>query len=183
MKKLVLVVVFFSSIASFGQTYIKGNALTALILMPNFGVETSIGKKTTFQFDILAFPWKSINGKPRQFYTFTNEVRYHFNEKYNGFYAGGNAGMSKFNFQKWNYLDLGKYQKGFGYFFGATIGYEKKWNDKFIIDYFVGGGWHQGFYHGYELSTGIRSDHATNWNKSGEWLPFRGGIMISYKLD
>jgi hypothetical protein len=151
--------------------------------MPNFGVETSIGKKTTLQFDILAFPWKSINGKPREFYTFTNEFRYHFKEKYNGFYAGANAGMSKFRFQKYNYLELDAYQKGFGYFFGATIGYQKKLNNKFGIDYFLGGGWHQGFYHGYRISTGERYDKVKNWNKSGEWIPFRGGIMISYKLN
>ena len=84
---------FFSfQFISQSQTFVKANVFTTLLTIPNVGIETSIGKKTTFQFDILASPWKSINGKPRQFYTFTPEIRYHFNEKYNGFYVGGHIG-------------------------------------------------------------------------------------------
>jgi len=74
-------------------------------------------------------------------------------------------------------------EKGFGYFIGATIGYEKKLNDRFMLDFFLGGGSHQAFYKGYYLSTGERYDKAKNYNKSGEWLPYRGGIMISYRLN
>jgi hypothetical protein len=51
------------------------------------------------------------------------------------------------------------------------------------LDIFAGGGWHQGFYHGYyNDGTPGRYEKAPNWNKSGEWLPYRGGVMISYKL-
>ena len=57
-----------------------------------------------------------------------------------------------YNFQKWNYLNTDKYEKGFGYFIGATIGYQVKINDKFNLDCFLGGGWHQGFYKGYLIS-------------------------------
>ena len=42
------------------KTYIKGNALSILLAVPNVGIETSIGKKTTFQVDVLASFWKSI---------------------------------------------------------------------------------------------------------------------------
>ena len=52
-----------------------------------------------------------------------------------------------------------------------------------MLDCFLGGGWHQGFYKGYLLSTGERYEHAENYNKSGEWLPYRGGVMVSYKLN
>ncbi len=34
------------------------------------------------------------------------------------------------------------YEDGFGYKFGGTIGYEKKINDRLMLDFFVGGGWH-----------------------------------------
>lgn len=183
MKKLLIIILVLFSIQTQSQTYIKVNALTTILTIPNIGIETSLGKKTTFQFDILASPWKSINGKPFQFYTFIPEVRYFFKEKYNGFYVGANVGFSKFNFQKWNYLNTDLYQHGYGYLMGATIGYQKKLNDKFLVDFFLGGGNSQGFYKGYHIGTTTRYETATNWNKSGEWLPYRGGVMISYRLN
>ncbi|MFA9186494.1 DUF3575 domain-containing protein, partial [Flavobacterium magnesitis] len=62
------------------QTYFKINVVPALVGVPNIGIETKIGEKHTFQFDILASLWKSIDGKPRQFYIFMPEYRYHFRE-------------------------------------------------------------------------------------------------------
>jgi hypothetical protein len=183
MKKKLLILALLFSIYSQSQTYVKANALTTLLAIPSVGIETSIGKKATFQFDILASPWKSVDGKPRQFYTFTPEYRYHFKEKYNGFYAGAHIGASIFNFQKWNYLNTDKYEKGVGYFIGSTIGYEVKINDKFMLDCFLGGGWHQGFYKGYYIGTNERYESAQKYNKSGEWIPYRGGVMVSYKLN
>lgn len=88
-----------------------------------------------------------------------------------------------FNFQKWNYLNTDKYEKGFGYFIGATIGYQVKINVKFMLDCFLGGGSHQGFYKGYYIGTTERYEKAKNYNKSGEWLPYRSGVMVSYKLN
>lgn len=183
MKKIVLFAVLLFSIQTQSQTFVKANAFTTLATIPNIGIETSIGEKTTFQFDILASPWKSIGGKPRQFYTFTPEIRHHFSEKYNGFYVGGHIGASVYNFQKWNYLNTNMYEKGFGYFVGATVGYQVKINEKFNLDCYLGGGWHQGFYKGYLISTGERYDKAQHYNKSGEFLPYRGGVMVSYKLN
>jgi opacity protein-like surface antigen len=183
MKNLLVIAILFFSIHSQSQTYVKINALTTAFTVPNVGIETSIGEKFTFQFDILASPWKSINGKPREFYSFIPEVRYHFNEKHNGFYVGGHIGGSIFNFQKWNYLNTDLYEKGYGYVMGATIGYQTKINDKFALDCFLGGGSSQSFYKGYYISTGERYDKATNYNKSGEWIPYRGGVMISYRIN
>lgn len=183
MKKLLLILLFLFSIHSQSQTYIKVNALTTLLAIPNVGIETSIGKKSTFQFDILASPWKSVNGKPKEFYTFIPEYRYHFHEKHKGFYVGAHIGFNIFNFQKWNYINTDFYQKGYGYLIGATIGYQIKINDKFMLDCFLGGGNSQGFYKGYSISTGDRYDTAIGYNKSGEIIPYRGGVMVSYKIN
>lgn len=183
MKKILIIAILLFSLHSQSQTYVKVNALTTLLAVPNVGIETSVGKKSTFQFDILASPWKSVNNKPLQFYTFIPEYRYHFQEKYNGLYVGAHMGMTLFNFQKWNYLNTDLYEKGFGYIIGATIGYEKKINDRFMLDCFLGGGNQQGFYHGYHISTGERYETAQHWNKSGEWLPYRGGVMVSYRIN
>lgn len=185
MKKLFAFIVLFLSIQLQSQTFIKFNGATALVGIPNVGIETSIGEKTTFSFDVMASFWKSFNGNsPMEFYTFTPEIRYHFKEKYNGFYVGAHAGPDFYQLQKWNYWDTNKYEHGFGYRLGVTVGYNIKLNDKFLLDIFAGGGWHQGFYHGYyNDGTPGRYEKAQNWNKSGEWLPYRGGVMISYKLN
>ncbi len=185
MKRLFIFAFFLFSLHSQCQTYIKGNAVTALALIPNVGIETSIGKKSTFQFDVLASFWKSIDGKPYEFYTFIPEYRYHFKEKNNGFYAGAHIGFDVYDVSKWNYYNLGIHQIGVGYLMGATVGYQKKLNDKFLLDFFIGGGNHQGFYHSYYIETGERYelDKAVGRNKSGEWLLYRGGIMISYRLN
>jgi len=171
------------SVNSKSQTYVKVNALTTLLTIPHIGIETSIGDKATFQFDITASFWKSVQGKPMEFYLFIPEYRYHFHEKYNGFYVGAHMGFTLFKFQKWNYLNTNKYEKGLGYVMGATIGYQKKIANRMLLDVFLGGGNSQGFYKGYYVGTNTRYENATNYNKSGEWLPYRGGVMVSYQLN
>jgi hypothetical protein len=52
-----------------------------------------------------------------------------------------------------------------------------------MLEFFLGGGSHQGFYKGYYLSTGERYDSAEGYNKSGEWIPYRGGVMVSYRIN
>ena len=99
-----------------------------------------------------------------------------------GLYFGLHIGGSKYKFQKWNYINTDNYQEGYSVMYGGTIGYQVKINDHFSLDAFLGGGSQQGFYNGYLLSTGERYEHARKYNKSGEWLPYRGGIMIVYKL-
>jgi hypothetical protein len=183
MKKTWILFAFLFTVLLNGQTYVKVNALSTILTIPNIGIETSIGKKSTLQFDLLASFWKSINDKPAEFYIFVSEYRYHFHEKFNGFYLGANVGATKFRFQKWNYLDTNKYQEGIGYLIGVTVGYQKKLNDKFVLDFFLGGGNQQGFYKGYDLDSGERYDGAEHYNKSGEMLPYRGGIMLSYRIN
>lgn len=183
MKKILLLSLLFLSFFLQGQTYAKINALTTLFTIPNVGIETSLGKKSTFQVDATASFWKSLNGKPMEFHMFTLEYRYHFRENYDGFYVGGNVGETFFNFQKWNYLNTDKAELGTGYVMGVTLGYQKKINDRFMLDCFFGFGNHQGFYHGYYISTGERYDDAVNYNKSGEWIPYKGGVMVSYRLN
>ena len=79
MKKTIAFLLLLVVTTSFGQTYVKFNGATALVGVPNIGIETSIGEKLTFSFDVMASFWKSFDGKhPMQFYTFTPEVRYHF---------------------------------------------------------------------------------------------------------
>ena len=73
MKKIFILTILLFSVHSQSQTYVKVNAMTTLFTIPNVAIETSIGEKSTFQFDVLGSFWKSVDGKPREFYTFTPE--------------------------------------------------------------------------------------------------------------
>ena len=169
---------------TYGQTYIQANTISTIVLIPNIGIETPISNKLTFQVDVVASFWKSINDAPYQFATLTPEIRYHFKENTNGFYVGAHIGGGIFKIQKWGgYAELNEYQKGFSYFVGATIGYQKKITEKIALDIFLGGGNHQAYYKGYIMGTDERYENAKDYNKSGEFLPYRGGIMFCYKLN
>ena len=176
-----MLVLILAATTGFSQTYLKFNAPTTLLGIPQVAVETSIGKKLTFQGDVLGSYWESINGAPFKTLMVFSEVRYHFNEKFNGIYVGGHVGGAIFEMQKWNYLNTDYYQKGEAFFLGITVGYEIKINEKWMIDMFLGGGNQQAHYTGRLLSTNERYEHS-GYNKSGEWLPYRAGVMFSYKL-
>lgn len=183
MKKIYFLVFLFVLVApsAFSQTYFKFNAPTTLLGIPQVGVETSLGKKWTYQGDVLGSYWESINGAPFKALMVFSEVRYHFNEKYKGIYFGGHIGGALFKMQKWNYLNTDHYQTGEALFFGATIGYQFQINEKWMVDVFMGGGNQQAHYKGRKLSNNEPYEFSS-YNKSGEWLPYRGGVMFSYKL-
>ncbi len=111
------------------------------------------------------------------------EFRYRLSEKFNGFYYGGDIGGTAFQVSKWDHYVSNQFQKGLGYIVGATIWYQKRIIEKLVIDFFLGGGNHQWFYKGYELKTGERYDSLYAYTKSGEWIPYRGGVMLSFNLD
>jgi hypothetical protein len=181
-KKILLLFILFSTITQ-GQTYIKANTITALGLIPNIGIETPIGKKLTFQADVTASFWKSIHNGPLEFVMVISEVRYHINENTKGFYIGAHLGGSKFKLQKWGYTETEMYQKGYNYLIGGTIGYQREISKKLALDIFIGGGSQQAFYKGYYMDSNLRYEPAKEYNRSGEWLPYRGGIMLCYRIN
>lgn len=179
---LTAILIGFTLQFTFAQTYAKVNLVTLPVGMFNGGLETKLGRNTTIQAELFISPWKSILGKRLQVYYTGVEGRYYFKESFKGFYAGGNVGLAIFDLQKWNYIHLDKHQRGYSIMAGATLGYQYKINDHWNADVFIGGGTSQGFYHGYNIDTGERYEGSEPWNKSGEWLPYKGGLMISYKI-
>lgn len=180
-KVFLLFVLGFASI-SFAQTYAKVNVVPLPAGMLNAALETRIAKNATLQAEIFVSPWKSFLGKRLQIYNFALEGRYYFKENFNGWYVGGNVGMAIFDIQKWNYIRSTKHQRGYTILAGATVGYQYRISEKWNGDIFLGGGNSQGFYHGSDLTTGERYEGSEPWNKSGEWIPFKGGLMLSYQL-
>jgi len=177
--------------------YVKGNALFIPIGIVNLAMEHQLSKKFTVQGDVLISPWKSFAGHELQYYSVSAEGRYYFNEAFKHWYAGINIAASSFVLQKWDYWSDGPYynnfgevfvtsnlyQKGYSVIFGVTLGYQFKVSDRWNIDLYGTLGTSQDFYKGYDRTTGERYDRKdNNFNRSGEILPYRGGIMISYKL-
>lgn len=176
--------------------YIKGNALLATIGVLNVGLEKQISQKYTLQGDVFISPWKSFAGHEFQYYSLSLEGRYYFNEAFSRWYIGANIAASAFVLQKWNYwndtlyvndrdevfVSSNLYQKGVSFILGVTGGYQFKVSDRWNIDIYATVGTSQDFYKGYDRVTGQRYELAQKFNKSGEILPYRGGVMISYKL-
>lgn len=178
------------------KLYVKTNALFVPIGILNSGLEYQLNHKYTLQGDIFISPWKSFFGHEFQYYSVSLEGRYYFDEAYKRWYIGANISAASFILQKWNYWGEGihinennevfvksnLYQKGFSLMVGITAGYQFKLSERWNIDIYTTIGSSQGFYKGYDRKTGRRYDTANGYNKSGEILPYRGGVMISYKL-
>ncbi|PIE50180.1 MAG: hypothetical protein CSA38_04630 [Flavobacteriales bacterium] len=168
------------------QTYVKGNPLLALVGIGHLGVEHQLTNKQTLQADLLYSPWKTINRKHAETLFLTIEGRHYFNQSFEKWYIGAHIGGGMFNLTKPNYWQhtYENYQKGYNYMIGASVGYQFQWKERWNIDCFIGGGAVESFYKGYEVKDGVTTkvDGATNYNKSSEFLPYRLGLMISYKL-
>ncbi|BFO64331.1 DUF3575 domain-containing protein [Chryseobacterium sp. S0630] len=176
--------------------YIKGNALFAPIGILNLGIEKQISPKYTIQGDVFISPWKSFGGHKLQFYSVSAEGRYYFTEAFKHWYLGANVSVAAYNASKWSYwndntaenwngeilVNSNLYQKGFSVMLGVTAGYQFQLSERWNLDIYGTIGTSQGFYKGYDKSTGRRYDSAEKFNKSGEIIPYRGGVMISYKL-
>lgn len=181
------------------KVYLKGNALLIPIGVVNVGIEHQLSKKFTLQGDVLISPWKSFAGHEAQIYMGTIEGRYYFKEAFKGWHVGANISAGVYAIQKpnyWNdnvfvdaqvgiptqYINSQLYQKGYSFLFGVEGGYQFRLAENWNMDIFAGIGNSQDFYKGYVRGTGERYDSAKGYNRSGEWLPYRGGIMISYRL-
>lgn len=193
---------FFINLAN-AQTELKINTLFAPIGIYNIAVEKPINNKMTLQVEAFVSPWKSFDGRNLQIYMGTLEGRYYFGEKMKKWYVGTYVSVATFNLQKWNYWNekqivdefghpeilpdgtvrvTGKYQKGIAFVFGISGGYHFTINDRWGLDVYAGVGTTQSFYKGYFKDNNKRYEGATKFNKSGELIPTRGGLMLTYKL-
>ncbi|WP_336686067.1 DUF3575 domain-containing protein [Chryseobacterium bernardetii] len=176
--------------------YVKGNALFLPIGIFNLGIEKQISPKYTLQGDVFISPWKSFAGHELQFYSVSAEGRYYFKEAFKHWYIGANVAVAAYKASKWNYwndnvfqkddgeylMNSNLYQKGYSIMLGVTGGYQFQLSDRWNLDLYATIGTSQSFYKGYDRTTGRRYDSAEKLNKSGEIIPYRGGVMISYKF-
>lgn len=181
------------------KLYVKGNALLIPIGVINAGLEYQLSQKFTMQGDVLISPWKSFAGHEAQIYMGTIEGRYYFKEAFKGWHVGANVSVGAYILQKptyWDdevyynqetlqptkYMQSQLYQKGYSILFGIEGGYQFRLAENWNMDIFAGIGNAQDFYKGYVRGTGERYDGKDGYNRSGEIIPYRGGVMISYRI-
>lgn len=192
MKNLFLGIGLFISVHLFGQTYIKFNLTTPFIGGINPAVETAISSKWTFAFDVFStFRNETEARGPFRVLMVMPEGRYYFKEKFKGFYGGVNAGyalarMTKPDWWGEDYAASKTYDVAWIITGGFSIGYEYCIHKRWMVEAFVGGGraWsmHERFFYPDGGRPSYPSGDIVKLNGSEEYLPYRGGINICYKL-
>lgn len=178
---------------------IKLNLTSALVLVPNIGIEVKLSEKLSYQLDTSASFYDSIEGSPFHTTQIFNELRFYpkLQEGKNprSFFIGPHIGYGMFTLRLPKLItsivdtqlkEEGSYQSGRNAYYGITIGKKIPLkNEKLNLELFIGGGTSQSNYKYYnKLGNRIyeNPDIEKDFNQSGEELIYRGGLMLTYKL-
>ncbi len=178
------------------QLEAKANVLTSLGLIPNVGIEIQTGEKNSLQLDVLASFWNKLNNSKTPLHINQTFLEYRFYKKndLSGLFLGTHVGYGMFTLKKPNFAviydtygggnyDNDTYQSGRVAFYGFTIGYKKRLSQRISLEAFIGAGYSMANYKAYREDN--RIDNRDNWrtfNKSGEFVAYRGGLMINYNF-
>ena len=195
-KYLISFILLFSTTLN-SQTELKFNLASAPFLVPNIGIEVQISERFGYQLDTSASFYNNIEGSPFHMTQIFNEIRFYpkNKKKKRSFFLGAHVGYGMYNLRlpRWianisgsEYKEEGSYQYGRNAYYGITIGKKIPLkNEKFNLEIFVGGGSSQSNYKYYnkdEQRIFAITNYKRKFNKSGEELPYRGGLMLTYKL-
>ena len=204
--RILLISLYMSSIA-YAQVEVKFNAATALLLIPNAGIELQLGERNSIQLDVLGSFWDKmplLNDTPLHINQTFLEYRWYKGDDLDKWFFGPHIGFGMFTLQKPNYLIVydyyeeaiggnsggglpqgDAYQSGRVAFYGLTFGYKKKLNTSWSIEAFMGLGFSQSWYKGYrgnERVDHLGEDYPKPFNGSGEVFINKGGLMVVYRL-
>lgn len=160
------------------NTSLKWNSLYWAMGAPNMSVETRLNHKFTFNGDVVVSPWLSINGRPYKGLQLISEARFYPKQAFKGFYVGAYLGYDSYELSKWGHPKT-EIQHGIGLGVGATVGWQIDIARRWGMDFYVGYGWHHGWYYGVDETTG---NLYVDWNKSAEWIPYKAGVTFAYRL-
>ncbi|MDC0210630.1 DUF3575 domain-containing protein [Flavobacteriaceae bacterium] len=178
---------------------IKFNLASALLLIPNIGIEVQLSEKFGYQLDTSASFIDNLEGSPFHSTQIFNELRYYpkLKEGKNprSFFIGPHIGYGMFTLRIPKFItslvdtelkEEGSYQSGRNAYYGVTIGKKIPLKSKKLnLEIFIGGGTSQSSYKYYN-KFGNRiyenPDIEKDFNQSGEELIYKGGLMLTYKL-
>tara|TARA_B100001027_G_scaffold108074_1_gene74469 strand:+ start:301 stop:882 length:582 start_codon:yes stop_codon:yes gene_type:complete len=186
----------FLALKLYPQLEAKVNVLTSLALIPNVGIEIQTGEKNSLQLDVLASFWNKLNNSKTPLHINQTFLEYRFYKRndLSGLYVGPHIGYGMFTLKKPNFAviydnysggnyDNDTYQSGRVAFYGITLGYKKRLSQRISLEVFIGGGYSMANYKAYRED--IRTDIRDSWrtfNRSGEFVAYRGGLMINYNF-
>ncbi len=196
MFKNITLITLLLGLTGFAQTELKFNLATATLLVPNIGIEVKLSEKLGYQLDTSASFYNDIEGSPFHMTQIFNEFRFYPNKNQKrNFFIGAHVGYGMYNIRlpRWianlsgsEYKEEGSYQYGRNAYYGITIGKKIPLkNERFGLEVFIGGGLSQSNYKYYnknEQRIFAITNYKRKFNKSGEELPYRGGLMLTYKL-
>ena len=198
-KKWVISIFLVLSSVLNAQTELKVNLASALLLVPNIGIEVKLSEKLGYQLDTSASFYDNVEGSPFHTVQIFNELRYYPKLKegknVRSFFIGPHIGYGMFTLKIPKFItsivdtelkEEGSYQSGRNAYYGITIGKKIPLkNKKLGLELFIGGGSSQSNYKYYnKLGNRIyeNPDIEKDFNQSGEELIYKGGVMLIYKL-
>ena len=198
-KNCIITLALISSIVLIAQTELKVNLASAILLIPNIGIEIQISEKLGYQLDTSASFYDNVEGSPLHTIQIFNELRYYpkLKESKNArsFFVGPHVGYGMFTLKIPKFIasivdtelkEEGSYQSGRNAYYGITIGKKIPLkNKKLGLELFIGGGSSQSNYKYYnKLGNRVyeNPDFKKDFNQSGEELIYKGGLMLTYKL-
>ena len=198
-KKWVISIFLVLSSVLNAQTELKVNLASALLLVPNIGIEVKLSEALGYQLDTSASFYDNVEGSPFHTVQIFNELRYYPKLKegknVRSFFIGPHVGYGMFTLKIPKFItsivdtelkEEGSYQSGRNAYYGITIGKKIPLkNKKLGLELFIGGGSSQSNYKYYnKLGNRIyeNPDIEKDFNQSGEELIYKGGVMLIYKL-
>ncbi len=163
----------------------KINVLPIAFGMGNLALEVGFGEHSAVELSTV-FCFKENNfagtGKPLILNMTLAEYRYYFlNTGHYGFFAGGDCAWDVYKLHKSiipgysdNYID---YDWGYGVTLGVTLGYKFRVTEHWFIEASASGGWRLASHEPYN-----NGEIVVPMNKSGEWLPYKCGVYVSYRF-
>ena len=190
MKKitLALVLLFSVTVASHAQVAeVKVNAAAGALAIFNPSIEVGFGKYSAVSLDFIgAFAEKDYLGTGFPMLMSYGLMGYRFYIKpdvHKGFFVGADLGFNTFKMNK----DIvpfvandggGRYDVGYGVVMGGTVGYKFLFKERWGVELSVSYGWQHSQHEGYNLA----GQKLFDMNASAEWLPYKAGIYITYRL-
>lgn len=193
MKKIILLLaIIVLCKTSYSQEYIivepKINLAMGAVTIFNPGVEFGVSKHFAIQLEFFgAFAYRNFLGLGYPFLATIGFVdcRYYIKGGMKGFFVGASVGSGVWKMSRTMLTQPLKsqsypipYDVGTSVFSGASIGYKFLFKERWGLEISATGGFVHGMHEGYNAH-GVK---VFNSNATAEWLPYKGGIYLSYRL-
>lgn len=189
MKKVISSVILLCAISLTANAQIaefKVNVAAGAVAIFNPSIEVGFGKYSAVSMDFVgAFAENNYLGTGHPLLLSFGLMGYRFYIKpdvHKGFFVGADLGFNTFKMNK-NivpfYGDMGgRDDVGYGIVMGATIGYKFLFRQRWGLECSLSFGWQHSQHEGFNQN----GEKLFDMNASAEWLPYKAGIYITYRL-